>query len=208
MTIIRKGRDLHLTEEQIVKIRSRIKHRVFPRPFEMLGVKEVKNNKGYIGVEVGVHEGSHAVSLMEHLNMKKLYLIDPWEYYEEYEQDSKGYMDIVITGLNDAEKVTRKRMKRYGEKVEIIKDYSNRCLDRIPNKLDFVYIDANHSYKHIKEDMANFWKKVKVGGIMGGHDFYNGYHRICDDVIRSVCEFAVKNKLQLRTDMPDWWFVK
>lgn len=208
MAIIRKGRRLKLEEEVIIKIVSRLKHRVFPRPFERLGIKEMKKKKGLIGIEVGVHEGDHSLSFLENLDMKKLYLIDPWEYYEEYEGDYKGYMDVVITGLTDAEKVTRRRMKKFGDKVEIIKAMSHECLDKIPDNLDFVYIDANHNYKFIKRDIKNFWKKVRVGGIMGGHDYYNGYHRMCDDVIRAVGEFAYENKLQLRVDMPDWWFVK
>jgi len=208
MTIIRKGRRLNLKEDAIIRIMSRVKHRIFPRPFERLGVAELKKKRGLVGVEVGVHEGDHALSLLENLDMKKLYLIDPWEYYGEYEKDTKGYMDVVITGLPDAEKTCRRRMKKYENKAVIIKDFSSRCLEQIPNNLDFAYIDANHSYKYIKEDMKNFWGKVKVGGIMGGHDYYNGFHRICDDVIRAVGEFAYENKIQLRVDSPDWWFVK
>lgn len=207
MVIIRKGRRLNLEEEAIIKIRSRVKHRIFPRPFEMLGVKEVGLDN-LIGAEIGVHEGDHALSLLENLDMKKLYLVDCWTYYPEYESNTKEYMDVVITGLEDAEKVTRRRMKKYGDRVEIIKEYSGSCLNQLPNNMDFIYIDANHEYKYITEDMKNFWKKIRVGGIMGGHDFYNGYHRICNDVIRAVCKFAVENKLQLRTDMPDWWFMK
>ena len=70
----------------------------------------------------------------------------------------------------------------------------------VSDNLDFVYIDANHDYKFITEDMRNFWKKVRIGGIMGGHDYYNGYQRMCDDVIRAVGEFAYENKLQLRVE--------
>ena len=43
---------------------------------------------------------------------------------------------------------------------------------------------------------------------MGGHDYYNGYQRMCDDVIRAVGEFAYEKKLQLRVETPDWWFMK
>ena len=208
MGIIRKGRRLKLKEDQIIKLMSRVKHRIFPRPFERLGVTELNVGKNLIGVEVGVHEGDHALSLLENLDIKKLYLIDPWEYYKEYERDYKGYMDEIITGLPDAEKVTRRRMIKYKNQVEIIKSFSSKCLTQIPDNLDFVYIDANHNYKFIVEDMNNFWKKVRIGGIMGGHDYYNGYQRMCDNVIRAVGEFAYEKKLQLRVETPDWWFMK
>lgn len=208
MAIIRKGRRLKLKEDAIIKIMSRVKHRIFPRPFERLGAAELNVKKNLIGVEVGVHEGDHALSLLENLDIKKLYLIDPWEYYKEYEGDYKRYMDVVITGLYEAEKITRRRMIKYKNQVEIIKSFSSKCLTQIPDNLDFVYIDANHNYKFIVEDMNNFWKKVRIGGIMGGHDYYNGYQRMCDDVIRAVGEFAYEKELQLRVETPDWWFMK
>ena len=42
----------------------------------------------------------------------------------------------------------------------------------LPEKLDFVYIDANHNYECVKEDIEHWYPKVKVGGIIAGHDFH------------------------------------
>jgi hypothetical protein len=47
-----------------------------------------------------------------------------------------------------------------------------------------------------------------VGGIIGGHDFYNGFQRDHDGVVRAVTEFAVRNQLNLQVELPDWWVVK
>ena len=37
--------------------------------------------------------------------------------------------------------------------------------------LDFVYIDANHAYDFVKQDIELWWPKVKKGGWLCGHDF-------------------------------------
>lgn len=36
--------------------------------------------------------------------------------------------------------------------------------------MDMVYIDADHSYESVKEDIGLWWPKVRKGGFLGGHD--------------------------------------
>lgn len=37
--------------------------------------------------------------------------------------------------------------------------------------LDFVFIDAEHTYAAVKEDIAAWLPKIKRGGMIGGHDW-------------------------------------
>lgn len=37
---------------------------------------------------------------------------------------------------------------------------------------DWVYIDANHQYDFIREDLKIYYKKVKRGGFITGDDYY------------------------------------
>ena len=71
------------------------------------------------------------------------------------------------------------------------------------NFFDFVYIDANHEFPFIFEDINNWYPKVKGGGLLGGHDFYHGY-----DVVRAVMEFSFKRHLHLYVSHKDWWVIK
>jgi predicted O-methyltransferase YrrM len=50
--------------------------------------------------------------------------------------------------------------------------------------LDFVFIDADHSYESVKEDIAHWAPKVRKGGWIGGHD----YNKNWPGVIRAVDE--------------------
>jgi hypothetical protein len=54
---------------------------------------------------------------------------------------------------------------------------------------DFIYIDACHLYESVLWDMENYFPKLKKGGILGGHDYFD-----CPafGVIRAVDEFCVK----------------
>ena len=52
-----------------------------------------KNNKGggLVGIEIGVAAGEHALSLLNNLNMERLYLFDPYEDYEHYLEGKLHY---------------------------------------------------------------------------------------------------------------------
>ena len=43
------------------------------------------------------------------------------------------------------------------------------------NSVDFIYVDAGHTYEAVMEDLEAWWSKVKVGGIIAGDDYYTGY---------------------------------
>tara|TARA_Y100000034_G_C6727761_1_gene322255 strand:+ start:57 stop:659 length:603 start_codon:yes stop_codon:yes gene_type:complete len=36
---------------------------------------------------------------------------------------------------------------------------------------DFIFIDANHTYNHVKHDLTKWFPKLKSGGIICGHDY-------------------------------------
>lgn len=40
---------------------------------------------------------------------------------------------------------------------------------------DFIYVDATHSYMDSKADVESWWPKLRVGGVMAGDDYFNGY---------------------------------
>ncbi len=44
--------------------------------------------------------------------------------------------------------------------------------DFADNSLDFVYIDGNHDFRYIAEDISEWTNKVKKGGIVSGHDYF------------------------------------
>lgn len=85
--------------------------------------------------------------------------------------------------------------------VNIIKDTSTNAKDSfVNNSLDFIMIDAGHTYEDVKSDINAWFYKVKPGGIISGDD----YIPIFQGVIDSVNEYFY-GQIQ-RT--PTGWFRK
>lgn len=195
-----------LSENEIIDLLSDIKHRVFPRPFERLGVPR-GGGQGLIGIEIGVAGGEHALSLLTTLDIKKLYLIDPYEMYESYKEGLNHY-GLDQKSLSDTEGAAKKLLAPYSKKLAWIKKLSSEAVDEVIELVDFVYIDGNHQEEFVIEDIANYYPLIREGGVIGGHDFYNGFQREHDGVVNAVTSFVSESTLKLRTEMPDWWIEK
>jgi hypothetical protein len=74
-----------------------------------------------------------------------------------------------------------------------------------------VYIDGNHDYLFVKKDIELYYPLVKVGGVMGGHD-YSPLSISHLGVIRAVSEFADKHNFKMGIDFfvafSDWWIIR
>lgn len=149
-----------------------------------------ENPEGLIGAEVGVYRGDYSKQIIDHkfigkkLNIKKLYLIDPWSFYEEYQKEYKA------EDLKEAFKYVSERFKNY-KNIEIIRADSLTATKKIENgALDFCYIDANHDYKFVLEDLRAWYPKIKKKGILFGDNYVDPY-----EVQEAVQEFAYEKKL-------------
>jgi len=170
----------------------------FPR-FSTEEIKKTFGNKELVGVEIGVSSGNNAKSILQNLNIKKLYLIDPYKNYLEWD-DSDG-MYTSQKNLNKKKQKAKKKLRDYSDKIIWIEKKSEDVLNDIPNNLDFVYIDGNHRYKFVKQDIENYYPKLKKGGILAGHDF-NEF-----EIVKAVFEFISKNKLVLHNVKRKDWII-
>lgn len=117
------------------------------------------------GVEIGTHRGDFACEL---LNKWKgvLYCIDPWlPGYDDEDSASHGDREA------DFEK-TKTILDRFRSRVGIIRETSVDASKRFgDNCLDFVYVDGCHLTEHVYQDLSVWWPKIRLGGILAGHDF-------------------------------------
>lgn len=197
------GHEKKIDERDIVNLLSDLKHRIFPRPFERLGV----SGNQLVGVEIGVYKGEHAESLLSNLNIKRLYLVDPYEIYEQY-VEGRSHYGVDQDPLYLAKQAAFSRLSSHSEKISWVFKQSLDALAEIPDELDFVYIDGNHDESFVREDIQSYYPKIRKGGVIGGHDFYNGYCREHDGVLKAVTQFVVEKNLPLQVELPDWWVQK
>lgn len=117
-----------------------------------------------VGVEVGTAEGKFAEVLCAKNPDLKLYCVDPWEMYEDFKE-------ILYTPwLEIYYQSTKIRLAPYN--CEIIRKYSlDAVKDFEDNSLDFVYIDGNHALPSVINDIHQWIKKVRPGGIISGDDY-------------------------------------
>lgn len=139
-------------------------------PIEIPGIgrkrlAELFSELGFnVGAEIGVREGEYSEVLCKANPKLKLYGIDPYVAYS-------GYRDhIKDESFDDYYEEAKKRLEPYS--YEFIRKFSFDAVNYFDDQsLDFVYIDGNHDFKNCTDDIAEWTKKVKYGGIISGHDY-------------------------------------
>lgn len=166
-------------------------------------VKERFGNKELTGIEIGVWDGEHAKSMLKLLNIKKLYLIDPYKPYLDFNATGTDENKILMDPTNCLLRA-KKHLAKFNQKIVFIRKEASKAAGDIPDKVDFIYIDGNHNYEFVKDDINRYYDKVKSGGIIGGDNFEMKYF----DVMKAVMEFVQKKNLKLNGMWADWWIIK
>lgn len=150
-------------------------------------IKSIATYHPFRMVEVGSYAGESAAIFLPYVDV--IYCVDEWSPHYNPSDPAARLAD----GMKDAEKAFDEFAEPYHwnnyetqtKKVFKFKAASALCaVDLLIGDLfDFVYIDANHSEEHIREDITLWSKRVKPGGWVGGHDY-----SIWSDVGRVVRE--------------------
>ena len=169
------------------------------------------------GIEIGVQTGVYSEYILARSDLKKLYLCDPWRHLDNGYEPHSNIVDDRWQADLDA---TIERLARYQDRYQIVRKTSMEAVkDFADESLDFVYIDADHRYDYAKEDIANWWPKVKVGGVFAGHDYYDSqdlpssfpYKEYADHygVKRAVQEFFGSREFFVtQEEWPSWYLIK
>jgi len=171
--------------------------RGFPALLNELGLKK--------GVEIGTYKGKYAECLTREMPGLDLTCVDAWTAY-------KGYQDYETTDLEQtayadaqarADRCGFKLMKAWS--LDAVKEFANESLD-------FVFIDGNHDFRHVVDDVDEWSKKVRKGGIVSGHDFFINHHKRFGvrEAIPAWCEAnQIKPLFAVTHDhCPSWFYVK
>lgn len=169
------------------------------------------NRQPLVGVEIGVEKGELSVQLLKECNWTLFYLIDPWATYAEshpYYQSGDRLARLTIREQNDNYQKTKEAVLFAGEKVRILRDFSFKVVNQI-EEIDFIFLDANHTYESVKRDLEQWWPKVKSGGIFSGHDYGSiNEFRGKWGVKRAVHDFFDPQNLEVNLKPGKVWWVK
>lgn len=173
-----------------------------PHLFNTLGL-------GGEGAEIGVQLGVYSATLLEHWRGRRLWSIDPWRTF-----DSEVYVDMSNQPPEMQEYIYARalaELARFGDRSVILRTTSAEAAPTFADaQLDFVYLDAQHHYEAIREDLELWLPKVRSGGVLAGHDYLDGeteFGRF--GVRRAVNEFAQRLGKKVRVtaepEYPSWW---
>ena len=127
-----------------------------------------------IGAEVGVHRGKLSRELFKLIPGLKLFMIDIWSDKSYPDNDDTAaapkYRDLYRNHWKENMQAARDAVMGYN--AELIRADSITGAEKFADaSLDFVFLDADHSYEAVKKDIATWLPKIKPGGLMSGHDY-------------------------------------
>ena len=83
------------------------------------------------------------------------------------------------------------------------------CVSKEDEKLDWIYIDGDHSYTGVKNDLNNAIEVVKPGGLIIGDDYkWKSLTADKGGVKKAVNEFVSQHGLNLSAHGSVQWSIK
>ncbi len=175
--------------------------------------KMIEEFKLKIAVEVGVNQGAFSNHLLTNTSLEKLYCIDTWQ---------NNYGDVEGDDGDSRFAEAKTTLSSYlGDRAEMIRNTSLNASKQFENEsLDFCYIDGDHSLEGIYIDLLAWVPKMKIGGIIGGHDYKDGKRSGVPDffgkslpckVVTAVDYYSRRygyKRNTFRGRVTNWWFVK
>lgn len=139
---------------------------------------------GSIGAELGVFAGEFTEQICQACEPSRVYAVDFWAGAAT-SGDVNGD-NVKTIDLGRVYEIKCKEWRRWP--IEIVRSRTHAWLwEQQPSSLDWVYLDSDHSYGHVANELAAARQAVRNGGWIMGHDFHP--HQF-PGVVRAVREFA------------------
>jgi len=160
-------------------------------------MKCLNSRETVVGVEVGVREGLNAALMLEACPQLELLLVDIQEL-PELHLNLKNFSPDRYNFIR-------------GASVDVARTIRDKSLN-------YIYIDADHTYPEVLKDLRAWYPKLATGGIIGGHDWTSSEVRqavmeffgqeypekrlcYCAEIVNNPDEVVA----QLDAEMMDWW---
>ena len=130
-----------------------------------------------------------------------MYLIDPWEHRSEDAYRAAFFGDRTPGGQAKMDAIYQSVQDRFRGPIEdgrvvVVRARSTDAAEQIPESLDWLYIDGDHTYDAVAADLATYFDRLRLGGVLAGDD-YNMVGWWDDGVTRAVDAFAAARELQV-----------
>lgn len=156
-------------------------------------------------VEIGVWKGASISYLAYNNPNSKIYAVDLFNDTYRYKKGKlKEAAQSILSFYNDQLIKTNTR-----HIITDIKEYSwNGAKHFEDNSIDFIFIDADHSYEAVVKDLEAWFPKIKKNGIFSGHDYEPYGNHNHPGVQQAVDEFCKKYSFELKTFEGSVWYIE
>lgn len=150
--------------------------------------------------EIGVWEGKFSQKIFDHTHPKKLHLIDPWAYQPSERYQKSFYGSEQSGGQENMDRRYESVKSQFASQIAngsvvINRQDSAKAAAEFPDGyFDWVYVDGNHLYEFVKEDLNAFLPKVRSGGFLCGDDYHERDTWYKAGVKRAVDEFVAEGR--------------
>jgi hypothetical protein len=174
-----------------------------------------------IGIELGSFQGQFANHILNSWN-GKLICVDLFDrndnpdlnklngFYSTFEKN------LILPTFNQ-------NLKNFTNRLLTIQSDTLNASQFFPdNYFDFIYIDAEHSYQSVVNDITHWYPKLKSKGLIAGHDFLANFNYSLKNneiyqphnqseyvgtfgVNTAVTDFTIQNNIKFYTTNEPYW---
>jgi hypothetical protein len=157
--------------------------------------------KGSVCAEIGVWKGGFSKRILKRVEPTSLHLIDPWEFIEDEGYERAIYGGKEAKNQADMDRIFENVRLRFADEIAsgIVHLHRGKSAETgagFPDDyFDWVYIDGNHLYEFVRDDLVTYHDKVKPGGYIAGDDYGTpGWWR--GGVKKAVDEFVASGRAE------------
>ena len=163
------------------------------------------------GAEVGVQRAETSAHLLRAFPRLHMTLIDRWDL-EPYRADRNKFHAMAQLG-NEVfaawEADARRNVAFARGRVSILKADFADAVGQVDYGLDFVFLDAAHSYQDTMRQILLYSPLVRDGGIVAGHDYcypQPGFEGVAD-AVDDIAAFLVRS-VHVDTKNYVWYWIQ
>lgn len=147
------------------------------------------------GAEIGVWKGGYSATFCAGVPSMHMLCVDSWAQYEGWDDGKASSTEKI----EDAYAIAQSVLK--GKNATIVRAFSKDAVADVPDgSLDLVYVDSNHKYGPVLEELELWAPKVRSQGILAGHDFRVFPDKPYIEVVAAVTDYTKAHEI-------DPWFL-
>lgn len=116
----------------------------------------------HVAVEIGSLQGWFSWRMAKFLPDASIFCIDP--FGDDPENGYDGEYNLSCWKKNTRDFFGKTIFLKRGDSVSEAAKWGDGV------KVDFLFIDGDHSYEAVLADLRSWWPKVRPGGLIAGHD--------------------------------------